>query len=170
LREVDIHQESGKKNIPTELAKCPNSPHSLRGEILNVSCVKKESDLAKAARTTTETEVVRKLKIIYVERPPRQPEDLPHGIAEVFIGVSGQHVGLRIARRGFIASDCVIQAITERVAELAKGAVGNRRPLAERIGLSPMLSADWREFLDELLQRSDSWAFLAPPAASQGPN
>lgn len=110
---------------------------------------------------------MRKLKIIYVQRPPRQPDDLPQGVVEIFIGVSGQQVDLCIARHGFIASNFVIQAITQRVVQLAKSAVGNSRPLAERIGLSPALSADWRLFLDDLLQQCDSWAFLVPVAARQ---
>jgi hypothetical protein len=110
------------------------------------------------------------LKIVYVQRPPRQPDDLPHGVVEVFLGFSGRRVDLCIARHGFVAADSVIRAITERVTQLAKGTLGNTRPLAERIGLSPVLSADWREFLDELLQRCDSWAFIAPTAARGRPS
>lgn len=113
---------------------------------------------------------MRKLKILYVQHLPRQPEDLPHGVVEVFIDVSGRRIDLCIVRHGFIASNSVIEAITERVAQLAKGAVRNARPLAERIGLSPVLSAAWREFLDELLQQCDSWAFLAAAAARQRPS
>jgi len=113
---------------------------------------------------------VRKLKIQYVQRPPRQPEDLPDDVVEVYIGTSGRKVDIAIGRHGFIVSDPVIGAIRARIRRIAETTVGKDRPLAERLGLSPILSPDWREFLDDLLQKCDSWAFFVPVTGRERPN
>lgn len=111
-----------------------------------------------------------KLKIHYVQRPPRQPEDLPDDVVEVYINISGRKVDLSIGRHGFIASDPVIEAIRARIRSIAEATIGKDRPLAERLGLSPVLSPDWREFLEGLLQRCDSWAFFVPVTGRERPN
>jgi hypothetical protein len=113
---------------------------------------------------------VGKLKIQYVQRPPRQPEDLPGDVVEVYISISGRKIDLSIGRHGFIASDPVIEAIRERIRRIAEVTIGKDRPLAERLGLSPEVSPDWREFLDDLLQRGDSWSFFVPITGRERPN
>jgi len=45
---------------------------------------------------------MRRLKIEYVQRPPRQREELPDDVAEVYLSISGRKVGLTIRRRGFM--------------------------------------------------------------------
>jgi hypothetical protein len=45
---------------------------------------------------------MRRLKIEYVQRPPRQPEELPDDVVEVYISISGREVDLTIGRRGFM--------------------------------------------------------------------
>jgi hypothetical protein len=113
---------------------------------------------------------VGKLKIQYVQRPPRQPEDLPDDVVEVYIRVSGRKIDLSIGRHGFIVSDPVIESIRERIRRIAEATMGKNRPLAERLGLSPVLSPDWEEFLEGLLQKCDSWAFLVPVTGRERPN
>jgi hypothetical protein len=116
-----------------------------------------------------EHQAVGKLKIQYVQRPPRQPEDLPGDVVEVYIRVSGTKIDLSIGRHGFIVSDPVIESIRERIRRITEATMGKNRPLAERLGLSPVLSPEWREFLDGLLQKCDSWAFL-PVTGRERPN
>lgn len=111
-----------------------------------------------------------KLKIEYVQRPPRGAEELPPDVVELWIGISGRKVDVNIVRRGFILADPVMHAIKERVKRLAIATAGINRPLAERIGFSPKLSADWRQFLDELLQEEDSWSFLVNSAMNPRPS
>ena len=101
-----------------------------------------------------------KLKINYVQRPPRGAEDLAPDVVELWIGISGRKVDFNIVRRGFILADPVMHAIRERINRLAVDTANINKPLPERIGLSPELSPDWRQFLDDLLQKDDSWAFL----------
>jgi hypothetical protein len=115
-------------------------------------------------------EVVAKLKIEYVQRPPRQPEDLPDDVVEVYISISGRKIDLRIGRHGFMASELVIGAIRARIRRVAEATTGKDRPLAERLGLSPVLSPDWRQFLEDLLQKCDSWAFFVPVTGRERPN
>jgi hypothetical protein len=86
---------------------------------------------------------------------------------ELWIGVSGRKVDFNIVRRGFILADPVMRAIEDRIERLAQDTAGIKRPFAERIGLSPKLSSDWREFLDDLLQKPDSWAFLVNSAMNR---
>jgi hypothetical protein len=43
------------------------------------------------------------------------------------------------------------------------------RSLPERIGFSPDLSPDWRQFLGDLLQQEDSWSFLVNSVGSERP-
>jgi hypothetical protein len=101
-----------------------------------------------------------KLKIEYVLGSPHGAEDLPPDVVELWIGVSGRKVDVNIVRRGFILADPVMHAIKERVKRLAIATGGTDRPLPERIGFSPKVSPDWRQFFDELLQKEDSWSFL----------
>ena len=111
-----------------------------------------------------------KLRIQYVQRPPRQSEDLPGDVVEVYVSVSGRKVDLSIGRHGFIVADPVIGAIRARIRRIAEATMGKDRPLAERLGLSPVLSRDWREFLEGLLQKCDSWAFFVPVTGRERPN
>ncbi len=106
---------------------------------------------------------MRKLTIKYVERVPRQPEELSPDLVEIYMRVSRGQIELCIVRHGFIAANRVFQAIDARIRHLVAGAIENHRPLAERIGLAPRVSTEWREFLERLLQRDDSWAFLVSP-------
>ena len=101
-----------------------------------------------------------KLKINYVQRLPRGAEDLAPDIVELWIGISGRKVDVNIVRRGFILADPVMHAIRERIKRLAVATANINKPLPERIGFSPELISDWRQFLDDLLQKDDSWAFL----------
>jgi len=105
-----------------------------------------------------------KLKINYVQRLPRGAEDLAPDIAELWIGVCGRRVDVNIVRRGFILADPVMHAIRERIKRLAVATADINKPLPERIGFSPELSPDWRQYLDDLLQKDDSWAFLVNSA------
>jgi hypothetical protein len=113
---------------------------------------------------------MRKLKIQYVQRPPRQPEELPDDVVEVYISISGRKVDLSIGRHGFIVSDPVIRAIRERIRRIAEPTMGKDRPLAERLGLFPVLSPEWHEFFESLLQKCDSWAFFVPVTGRERPN
>lgn len=111
-----------------------------------------------------------KLKIQFVQRPPRQPEDLPDDVVEVYISVSGRKIDLSIGRHGFIVTDPVIESIRGRIRRIAEATTRKDWPLAERLGLSPVMSPDWREFLEGLLQKCDSWAFLVPVTGRERPN
>jgi hypothetical protein len=113
---------------------------------------------------------VGKLKIQYVQRPPRQPEDLPDDVVEVYIHVSGRKIDLNIGRHGFIVTEPVIGSIRDRIRRIAEATTGKNQPLSERLGLSPVLSPDWEEFLGGLLQKCDSWAFLVPVTGRERPN
>ncbi len=106
---------------------------------------------------------MKKLTIRYVDRLPRQPEELPPDLVEVFIRVTDRKVDLCIVRHGFFAANCVFQAIDARIKHVLAGTPENNRPLAEGVGLAPTISAEWHEFLEQLLQREDSWAFLVSP-------
>ena len=101
-----------------------------------------------------------KLKINCVQRLPRGAEDLAPDIVELWIGVSRRKVDINIVRRGFILADPVMHAIRERIKRLAVATANINKPLPERIGLSPGLSSDWHQYLDDLLQKDDSWSFL----------
>jgi len=103
---------------------------------------------------------LRKLKINCVHRLPHGAEDLAPDIVELWIGISGRKVDVNIVRRGFILADPVMHAIRERIKRLAVATASINKPLPERIGFSPELSSDWRQFLDDLLQEDDSWSFL----------
>ncbi|MFZ0864916.1 MAG: hypothetical protein WB781_16295 [Candidatus Sulfotelmatobacter sp.] len=111
-----------------------------------------------------------KLKIEYVERPPRGAEDLPPDVVELWIGVSGRKVDVNIVRRGFVLADPVMQTIRKRIKRLALATTNINKPLPERIGFSPELSPDWRQFLDDLLQKDDSWSFLVNCGANLRPS
>lgn len=86
--------------------------------------------------------------------------DLPPDVVDLWIGVSGRKIDINIVRRGFILADPVMRAIRKRVQHLALAKTSATGPFPERIGFSPELSPDWRQFLDSLLQRGDSWSFL----------
>jgi len=94
--------------------------------------------------------------------------DLAPDVVEVYIGSSAGRVGITIGRHGFILADPVMHMITERIKRLAIATAGANRPVAERIGLSPAPNADWREFLDDLLQKCDSWSFFINPGGTGG--
>jgi hypothetical protein len=105
---------------------------------------------------------MKELKIKYVDRMPRPPEHLPLDVVEVYIGSSGDNVDISIGRHGFILSDRVMHAIGSRIQQLDLESSRRSRPVAECVGLYPVVSAEWRRFLDDLLQDDDSWAFLVP--------
>ena len=109
---------------------------------------------------------MRKLKIVYVDRLPRQPEDLPPDVVEVHIGLSRKGVELDIVRNGFLAAENVKHAIQCHIQQLDARSRGSDQPLAVRVGLYPTISQEWRTFLDHLLQQDDSWAFLVPAAGA----
>jgi len=111
-----------------------------------------------------------KLKIQYVQRLPRCAEDLPPDVVELWIGVSGRKVDVSIVRRGFILAAPVMRIIRERIKHFALATSGINKPLPERIGFSPDLSPDWRQFLDDLLQQDDSWSFLVNSVGSERPS
>jgi hypothetical protein len=113
---------------------------------------------------------MRKLKIKYVQRLPRSAEDLPPDVVELWVGVSARKVDVNIVRHGFILAEPVMHAIRERVKRLALATANINRPLPERIGFSPELSPDWRQFLDDLLQKDDSWSFLVNSGTSLRPS
>ena len=100
------------------------------------------------------------LKINYVQRQTRDAEDLAPDVVELWIGGSGRKVDVNIVRRGFILADPVMHAIRDRIKRLAVATANINKPLPERIGFSPELTPDWRQYLDDLLQRDDSWSFL----------
>ncbi len=105
---------------------------------------------------------VGKLKIQFVKRLPHLPEELPEGVIEVCIRLGRDGIDVGIVRQGFIASSRATDAITERVRHLIE-ATADRRPIPECIGLSPVPSTDWCEFLDDLFRQDDSWAFIVQP-------
>ena len=109
-----------------------------------------------------------RLTIKYVQRLTPGAADLAPDVVEVYIGSSAGRVGITIGRHGFILADPVMHMITERIKRLAIATAGANRPVAERIGLSPAPNSDWREFLDDLLQKCDSWAFFIDPAGTGG--
>jgi len=111
-----------------------------------------------------------KLNIQYVQHLPRCAEDLPPDVVELWLGVSERKVDVNIVRRGFILTAPAMRIIRERIKRLALATSGIHRPLPERIGFSPDLSPEWRQFLDELLQRDDSWSFLVNSAGSERPS
>ena len=111
-----------------------------------------------------------RLKINYVQRVPRGAEDLAPDVVELWIGGSGRKVDISIVRRGFILADPVMHAIRERIKRLAVTTANISKPLPERIGFSPELSSDWRQYLDDLLQKDDSWSFLVNSGTSLRPS
>jgi hypothetical protein len=115
-------------------------------------------------------EAMGKVKIQYVQRLPRCGEDLPPDVVELWIGVSGRKVDVSIVRRGFILAAPVMRIIRERIKHFALATSGINKPLPERIGFSPDLSPDWRQFLDDLLQQDDSWSFLVNSVGSERPS
>lgn len=106
---------------------------------------------------------MRKLKIRFVQRLAHLPEELPEGVVEVCVHFGKEGVNVGIVRQGFIPSSLALEAITERGRQLLAATAGDRRPIAERIGLSPVPSADWYDFLDSLFRQDDSWAFIVQP-------
>ena len=109
---------------------------------------------------------MRKLKIVYVDRLPRQPEDLPPDVVEVYIGLSRKGLELDIVRNGFLAAESVKHAIQRHIQQLDARSGRSDQPLAVRFGLYPTVSPEWHTFLDHLLQQDDSWAFLVPAAGA----
>ena len=113
---------------------------------------------------------MRKLKINYVQRLPHGAEDLAPDVVELWIGVFGREIDVTIVWRRFILANPVMHAIRERIKHLALATAYITQPLPERIGLSPDLSPDWRQFLDDLLQSDDSWSFLVNSGTNLRPS
>jgi len=111
-----------------------------------------------------------KLKINYVQRLPCGAEELAPDVVELWIGVSRRKVDVNIVRRGFILADPVMHAIRDRIKRLAVATANVNKPLPERIGFSPELSSDWRQYLDDLLQKDDSWSFLVNSGTNLRPS
>ena len=111
-----------------------------------------------------------KLKVEFVERPPRLPVDREPDVVEVYVGACGMKIDLCIWRHGFILTDPVLRSIRDRIRRLAVATVGIRLPLPERIGLLPKLSPQWRDFFTSLLQNGDSWAFFVSTTGNERPS
>jgi len=111
-----------------------------------------------------------KLNIQYVQHLPRCVEDLPPDVVELWLGVSERKVDVNIVRRGFILAAPAMRIIRERIKHIALATSGIHRSLPERIGFSPDLSPEWRQFLDDLLQRDDSWSFFGYSSGSERPS
>ena len=105
-----------------------------------------------------------RLNIQFVQRLPHQPEELPEGVIEVCIRFGTNGIDVGVVRQGFIASRLALEAITDRIRRLIEATAEDRRPIPECIGLAPAPSADWYEFLDDLFQQDNSWAFIVHPA------
>ncbi len=105
---------------------------------------------------------MKRLTIMYLDHAPPVPEDLAPNVVEVYVGTSGDKIEMYIARRGFVAADSVMDAITNRIHKLDVVPVRSGKSVAERVGLYPVINSKWRKFLDDLLQRDDAWAFLVP--------
>jgi hypothetical protein len=101
---------------------------------------------------------------------PHGGEDLPPNVVELWIGFSGRKIDVNIVRRGFVLADPVMHIIRERIQRVADASREVDQPFAERVGFSPDLSPDWRQFLDDLLQRADSWAFLVSGMVNARPS
>ena len=100
------------------------------------------------------------LKIRFVEQSPVPREHLPPDYAQVYIGPSRDRVDMQIVRQGFIVADPVMHAIGNRIQQIEQATPRGNRSVAERVGLHPVLNAEWRKFLNDLLHQEDSWAFL----------
>jgi hypothetical protein len=111
-----------------------------------------------------------KLTIKYVQRLPHNAEDLPPDAVELSIGVSGRKVDVNIMRRGFILADPVMHAIQERIKRLAMATANISKSLPERIGLYPEPSPEWRQYLEDLLQKDDSWSFFVNSGTNLRPS
>jgi hypothetical protein len=128
------------------------------------------SHLAACAQSSFAGASMGKLKINYVQRLPRGAEDLAPDVVELWIGASRRKIDVNIVRRGFILADPVMHAIRERIKRLAVATANINKPLPERIGFSPELSPDWRQYLDDLLQKDDSWSFLVNSGTNLRPS
>ncbi len=104
---------------------------------------------------------MKRLKISYVHHLSL-PEDLSPQVVQVYIGTAGNKVEMSILRRGFVVADPVIHRIESRIQELDQATARRGRSVAESVGLYPDVAPEWLRFLDDLLQREDSWAFLVP--------
>lgn len=107
---------------------------------------------------------MKKLTLKYVNRMPRHPEDLPPDVAEVYIRPSRNGVSITIMRDGFIVADHVMEAIESRIRELDVSDGRGGEALAERVDLYPVVSPEWRKFLEDLLRQDNSWSFFVPVA------
>lgn len=65
-------------------------------------------------------------------------------------------------RDGFIVADHVMEVIENRIRELDVSDGRRDEALAERVGLYPVVSPEWRTFLEGLLRQDDSWSFFVP--------
>ena len=105
---------------------------------------------------------MKQLKIRFVNQPPHPPEHLPPDYVQVYISASRDKVDVQIVRQGFIVADPVMHAIGARIRRLEEMSPRGGRSLAECVGLCPVINAEWRNFLNDLLQQEDSWAFIVP--------
>ena len=105
---------------------------------------------------------MKRLKIRYVHDLSPLPEEMSPEVVQVYIDTSKNKVEMYILRHGFIVTDPVMHTIEGRIQQLDQATPRRGRSLAERVGLYPSVSPEWREFFDDLLQRDDSWAFLVP--------
>ena len=111
-----------------------------------------------------------KLKLKYVQRLPHGAEDLPLNDVEFCIGISGRGVNIEVLRRGFILAAPVMDILRQRINRLALATASLKKPFPERIGFSPEPSPDWCRFLDDLLQKDDSWSFVINFTPHQRPS
>jgi hypothetical protein len=113
---------------------------------------------------------VGKLRVEFLQRPPRLPIDREPDVVEVYVGACGRKIDFCIWRHGFVLTDPVLRSIRERIRRLVVATAGMRLPLPERIGLIPKLSPQWREFFTNILQNGDSWAFFVSPTGNERPS
>ena len=110
------------------------------------------------------------LKIRYVHDLPPLSEDMSPEVVQVYIDTSKNKVEMYILRHGFIVTDPVMHTIEGRIQQLDQATARRGRSVAESVGLYPNVSPEWRKFVDDLLQRDDSWAFLVPVIGTNSQN
>ena len=103
---------------------------------------------------------MKSLKIRFVNQPPQPPEHLPPEYVQVYVAAYRDKVDVQIVRQGFIVADPVMHAIGNRIRQVEEVTPRGNRSVAECVGLHPVVNAEWRKFLYDLLQQEDSWAFL----------
>ena len=101
-----------------------------------------------------------KLRVKYVQRLRQGAEELSSDDVEFCVGVSATRVNIEVLRRGFILAAPVMDTIRERINRLALATADINKSFPERIGIYPQPNPEWRQFLDDLLQKDGSWSFL----------